>query len=89
MLELNVIGLMAATQTALAGMRARHDGQIVNISSIAGRIASPTRAGDSASKFAVIAFSEALRREIYKDHIRVTVPEPGIVDTELREHRGY
>ena len=89
MLELNVLGLIAATQAALAGMRARRDGHIVNISSTAGRIANPNAAAYAATKFGVVAFSEALRREVYKDNIRVSVIEPGAVATELREHIGH
>jgi NADP-dependent 3-hydroxy acid dehydrogenase YdfG len=86
MLELNVLAPMVSSQAALAGMRARGDGHIVNISSTAGRIANPNISGYSASKFGIVAFSESLRREVYKDRIRVTVIEPGIVETELREH---
>ena len=89
MLDLNVLGLIAATQAALGRIRARQDGHIVNVASTAGRIASPMGAGYSASKFAVVAFSEALRREIYRDKIRVTVIEPGVVETELREHIAH
>jgi NADP-dependent 3-hydroxy acid dehydrogenase YdfG len=86
MLELNVLAPMVSSQAALAGMRARGGGHIVNIASTAGRIANPNVAGYSASKFGVVAFSESLRREVYKDRIRVTVIEPGVVETELREH---
>jgi NADP-dependent 3-hydroxy acid dehydrogenase YdfG len=86
MLELNVLAPMVSSQAALQGMRARGDGHIVNISSTAGRIANPNVSGYSASKFGIVAFSESLRREVYKDKIRVTVIEPGIVETELREH---
>ncbi|BBD80052.1 SDR family NAD(P)-dependent oxidoreductase [Aerosticca soli] len=89
MLELNVLGLIASTQAALAGMRARRDGHIVNVSSVAGRFANPNGGGYSATKFGVVAFSEALRREVYKDNIRVTVIEPGMVATELREHIAH
>ena len=89
MLELNVLGLIAATQAALAGMRARRDGHVVNISSTAGRVANPNAAAYSATKFGVVAFSEALRREVYRHGIRVTVIEPGVVQTELREHIGH
>ena len=89
MFEINVLGLIAATQAALPGMRQRNDGHIVNIASTAGRIASPTGAAYSGTKFAVVAFSEALRKEIYKDRIRVTVIEPGLVATELRDHIGH
>jgi len=89
MFEINVLGLIAATQAALPGMRARNDGHIVNIASTAGRIASPAGAAYSGTKFAVVAFSEALRKEIYRDRIRVSVIEPGLVATELREHIGH
>lgn len=86
MFDLNVMGLMAATQAALPGMRARRDGHVVNISSTAGRIANPGAGGYSGTKFAVNAFSESLRKEAYMDNIRVTVIEPGVAATELREH---
>jgi len=86
MLELNVLALMVSSQAALPGMRRRGGGHIVNISSTAGRIANPNAAGYAATKFGVVAFSEALRREVYKDNIRVSVIEPGAVATELREH---
>jgi len=86
MLELNVLGLMVSTQAALPGMRQRRSGHIVNVSSTAGRIANANVSGYSASKFGVVAFSEALRKEVYKDNIRVSVIEPGAVATELREH---
>ncbi|RDS84784.1 SDR family NAD(P)-dependent oxidoreductase [Dyella monticola] len=89
MLELNVLSLIASTQAALHGMRARRDGHIVNISSVAGRVANPNSGAYAATKFGVVAFSESLRREVYKDNIRVSVIEPGLVDTELRDHIGH
>jgi NADP-dependent 3-hydroxy acid dehydrogenase YdfG len=89
MLELNVLSLIASTQAALAGMKSRRDGHIVNVSSTAGRIANPNAAASSATKFGVVAFSEALRREVYADNIRVSIIEPGVVQTELRDHIGH
>lgn len=89
MLELNVMSLIASTQAALAGMRARREGHIVNVSSVAGRVANPNAAAYAATKFGVVGFSESLRREVYKDNIRVSVIEPGMVDTELRDHIGH
>ncbi|MEP6483117.1 MAG: SDR family NAD(P)-dependent oxidoreductase [Rudaea sp.] len=86
MLDLNVLAMMVSSQAALEGMRQRGSGDIINISSTAGRIANPAAAGYSASKFAVVAFSESLRREVQKDKVRVCVIEPGLVATELREH---
>ena len=89
MVEVNVLGLIAATAAALPGMRARKDGHVVNIASTAGRIANPNSAGYSATKFGVVGFTEALRREVYKDNIRVTAIEPGVVETELRDHVAH
>ena len=89
MLELNVLSLIASTQAALPGMRTRREGHIVNISSTAGRVANPNAAAYSATKFGVVAFSEALRREVYQHNIRVSVIEPGVVETELRDHIGH
>ncbi len=89
MFDLNVMALIAATQAALPGMRARRDGYVVNIASTAGRVASVNGGGYSATKFGVVAFSESLRKEVYKDHIRVSVIEPGVAATELRDHIGH
>jgi NADP-dependent 3-hydroxy acid dehydrogenase YdfG len=89
MLELNVLGLIAATQAALPGMRKRRNGHIVNVASTAGRIAAAGSGGYAASKFGVVGFSEALRKEVFQDNIRVTVIEPGVAATELREHIAH
>ena len=89
MVQLNLLGLIATCQAALAGMRARKDGHIVNIASTAGRQANPNAGGYSATKWGVVGFSESLRREAYKDNVRVTVIEPGVVQTELREHIAH
>jgi len=89
MFELNMLGLIAATQAALPGMGARRDGHIVNVSSTAGRVANAGSAAYAGTKFGVVGFSEALRKEVYKDGIRVTVIEPGAVATELREHIAH
>lgn len=67
-------------------MKMRRDGHIVQVSPIAGRIAAPTSAAYSATKFGEIGFSEGLRAEVFRDNSRVTVIEPGIVDTELLDH---
>lgn len=86
MLELNVMALMVSSQAALVDMRARKDGHIVNISSTAGRVANPGASAYAVTKFGVVAFTESMRREVYKDKVRVTVIEPGLVATELRDH---
>jgi len=86
MLDLNLLGLMVTTRAALPHMRRQKDGHVVNISSTAGRVSNPDASVYAATKFGVGAFSEALRREVYRDNIRVTIIEPGAVATELREH---
>jgi NADP-dependent 3-hydroxy acid dehydrogenase YdfG len=86
MFDVNLLGLMTTTQAALPLMKAQKGGHFVNISSLAGRVANPGAAAYAATKFGVCAFSESLRREVYKDGIRVTVIEPGVVATELGDH---
>jgi len=86
MVSVNLLGLMYATQAALPVMREQESGHIVNISSVAGRTARAGAAVYNATKWGVGAFSEALRQEVYKDGIRVTIIEPGAVTTELSTH---
>ncbi|CAN7343094.1 SDR family NAD(P)-dependent oxidoreductase [Caulobacter sp. LjRoot300] len=86
MIELNLLGLIAATQAALPGMIARKDGHVVNIASTAAHVSNPLAAAYSATKFGVLGFSESLRKEVHKSNIRVTVISPGMAATELRDH---
>lgn len=86
MFELNLLGLIAATQAALPGMTARRSGHIVNISSTAGHAAYANMAAYSATKWGVRAFTESLRRETQMHNIRTTIISPGIAATELRDH---
>lgn len=86
MINLNVLGLMYATHKVLPLMKTQGAGHIVNISSVAGRVANAGSGVYNASKWAVGAFSEALRKEVYHFNIRVTIIEPGLVATELPQH---
>ncbi len=86
MLDLNVQAVMVASQAALDVMQERGEGDIVNLSSVAGRKAYAGSSGYNASKFGVTAFSESLREEVADSDVRVTSIEPGFVDTELPEH---
>jgi NADP-dependent 3-hydroxy acid dehydrogenase YdfG len=86
MVNVNLLGLMYATHAVLPIMRKQGEGHIVNMSSVAGRTVGAGRAVYNATKWAVGAFSEALRQEVHMHHIRVTVIEPGAVETELTEH---
>lgn len=84
MLDLNVLGLLVATQAAIGHLRSAGGGDIVNISSMAGRRVPGATAGVySGTKFAVHAVSEGLRRELHDEGIRVTIVSPGFVETEL------
>ncbi len=88
MVNLNLLGLMYATHEALPIMQEQGSGHIVNISSVAGRTARAGSGGYNATKWGVNAFSESLRQELAqrKQHIRVTLIEPGMVATELIGH---
>ncbi len=92
MLRINVDGVLFSTHEALPHLlRAAEEGprrvaDIVNISSVAGRFARNGAGVYNASKFAVGAFSESLRQEVTKRHVRVTLIEPGAVQTELLGH---
>ncbi len=83
-LEANVVGLLALTQACLPLLRAGR-GRIVNMSSISGRFASPLLGPYAASKFAVEALSDALRRELAPWGIPVALVEPGAVATPIWE----
>jgi NADP-dependent 3-hydroxy acid dehydrogenase YdfG len=86
MFDVNVLGLLHVTQPAIAHLRAAGRGDVVNVSSMSGRrIGSVEMAVYSASKAAVHAVSEGLRRELRPDRIRVAVVAPGFVDTPIFE----
>ncbi|WP_369390415.1 SDR family NAD(P)-dependent oxidoreductase [Streptomyces sp. CG1] len=92
MIDINLMGLMYTTHAAVphlvkaATEEPRQVADIVNIGSLAGRGAFAMSAVYCATKFGVGAFSEALRQELARQHVRVSVVEPGSVDTELRAH---
>lgn len=81
-LDVNLFGAMAVTQAVLPHMRAARRGRIVFISSIGGRIASMARTAYCASKFGLEGFAESLMQEVAPLGIRVSLVEPGIVNTE-------
>lgn len=88
MIELNLTALITASQAASRIMAGQGHGDIVNIASTAGHVANPNGAAYSATKFAVRAFSEALRKELVAKKVRVTIVSPGVAETELRDHVG-
>jgi NADP-dependent 3-hydroxy acid dehydrogenase YdfG len=86
MFEVNVLGLLYVTDAAIEVMKEQSSGHLVNISSLASRGTRPALGVYSGTKMAVNGISEALRQELLEDHIRVTMVEPGAVETELPEH---
>ena len=86
MIDVNVLGLLYCTHAALPLMREQGGGHIVNVSSVAGRRASLGAAVYNLTKFGVTGFSEALRQEALHSNVRVTIIEPGFVETELMSH---
>jgi clavulanate-9-aldehyde reducatase len=86
MVHVNIFGVLYCTHTALPLMREQGSGHIVNVSSVAGRIARAGSAVYNLTKFGVGAFSESLRQEAVPIGVRVTLIEPGAVATELAGH---
>ena len=86
MIDVNLLGLLYCTHAALPLIERSGGGDVVNISSVAGRQAAAGAAVYNMTKFGVHAFSEALRQEALHANIRVTIVAPGFVDTELQEH---
>src|SRR3954454_5033142 len=86
MVDVNVLGLMYCTHAALPIMQEQGSGHIVNVSSVAGRVARLGSGVYNATKWGVGAFSESLRQEALNYGVRVTIVEPGFVDTELQGH---
>ena len=86
MANVNILGLIYCSHAALAIMAEQKSGHIVNISSVAGRVARAGSAVYNFTKWGVTGFSEALRQEAAYVDVRVTCVEPGFVDTELQGH---
>ena len=92
MISVNVLGLLYCTHAGLphllrsAENEPRRVADIVNVSSVAGRRANRGSGVYNLTKFGVNAFSESLRQEVTRQHVRVSIVEPGAVKTELRSH---
>ncbi len=92
MVHLNLLGLLYCTHAALPHLlRSAEEGprsvsDVVNVSSVAGRVARSGSGVYNATKWGVVAFSESLRQEVTARHVRVTIIEPGAVMTELATH---
>ncbi len=83
MFRVNVVGLMACTSMVLPKMRSRRFGHIINIASQAGKIATPKSSVYSASKHAVLGYTNALRMELSDFNVQVTSVNPGPIATNF------
>jgi NADP-dependent 3-hydroxy acid dehydrogenase YdfG len=88
MIEVNLLGAVTTTEVFLDQLKVGADtrgGDIINISSVAGRTARSGNGVHAATKWGLNGWSEALRQELLPD-VRVTLIEPGVVPTELPDH---
>ncbi|MGO4888408.1 SDR family NAD(P)-dependent oxidoreductase [Anaerobacillus sp. MEB173] len=85
MFEVNVLGLIACTKAVLPEMMTRNEGHIINIASQAGKLATPKSSGYSATKHAVLGFSNSLRMELIDTNIYVSTVNPGPIKTQFFE----
>ncbi|ODV73370.1 oxidoreductase [Cyberlindnera jadinii NRRL Y-1542] len=85
----NVLGLISITQALVKRFKEKNSGDIVQLGSIAGKDPYPEGSIYCASKFAVRAFTESLRKELINTKIRVIEVEPGAVETEFSIVRNY
>jgi NAD(P)-dependent dehydrogenase (short-subunit alcohol dehydrogenase family) len=83
LMETNYFGVIRCIKAVLPQMRNNMGGCIINVSSVAGKIAISPLGAYSASKFAVEALTEALAQEVKPYNIRVSLVEPGIIDTKM------
>jgi hypothetical protein len=83
MMSVNVYGALNVIQAAIPVMRKQRAGSIVNIASLAGRRGMSPLGGYSATKFAMVGLTEALRMELFGSGIRVSLVMPGVIDTPM------
>ena len=86
MIDVNIKGVLYGIAAALPHMKAQKSGHIINVSSVYGHVVDPGATVYCATKFAVRALSEGLRKEVKPYNIRTTIISPGAVSTELLEH---
>lgn len=89
-LSLNLMGTYTITRLIARRMAAQQEGTIVNVSSLMGKFAAPTMATYSATKFAILGFTQALRSELAPYNIHVTALLPTLTDTDMvRDFKAF
>jgi 3-oxoacyl-[acyl-carrier protein] reductase len=82
-IAINLMGMYTLTRLVARRMAAQREGAIVNVSSLMGKVAAPTMASYSATKFAILGFTQALRGELAAHNIRVIALLPSLTDTDM------
>lgn len=85
MIDVNIRGVLNGIAAVLPYFKAQKSGQVINVSSVAGHLVSPTSAVYSATKYAVRAISEGFRQEVKPYNIRTTIISPGLTESELSQ----
>jgi 3-oxoacyl-[acyl-carrier protein] reductase len=82
-ISINLLGMMTITRLLAKRMANQQEGTIVNVSSLMGKVAAPTMSTYSATKFAIIGFTQALRSELASHNIKVIALLPTLTDTDM------
>ena len=82
-IALNLMAIYTITHSIARRMVSKQEGRIVNVSSLMGKVAAPTMATYSATKFAILGFTQALRSELAAHNVRVTALLPTLTDTDM------
>ncbi|NJK40152.1 MAG: SDR family NAD(P)-dependent oxidoreductase [Acaryochloridaceae cyanobacterium SU_2_1] len=85
-LSLNLMGIYTMTHLVARRMASKREGHIINVSSLMGKIGAPTMATYSATKFAILGFTQALRSELAAYNIKVTALLPSLTDTDMAKN---
>jgi 3-oxoacyl-[acyl-carrier protein] reductase len=82
----NLVGMYTITRIMAKRMASRREGTIVNVSSLMGKVAAPSMATYSATKFAILGFTQALRREMRTHRVNVVALLPSLTETDMVAH---
>lgn len=85
-METNLVGMYTVTSSIARRMVARRRGTIVNVSSLMGKVAAPTMSTYSATKFAIVGFTRALRMELAPHNVKVLTLLPSLTDTDMAKN---